>query len=65
MVNRKAAIITHDKRAYAIYIYVKGIRPHKVEWTKELSECGLDNDPVSINLDFDDNDDIIGIEILY
>jgi uncharacterized protein YuzE len=48
--------VTYDKQADAMYIYMEEIKPKGVDQTISLNE--------DINVDFDKNKKIIGIEIL-
>ena len=51
--------MTYDKEANALYIYIKD----RSECTHSRTETVLD-DEVMINVDYDDNNEVIGIEVL-
>ena len=53
--------ITYDKLADAAYVYLQDIQPGGVAWTYPCDPLEIKG---MINLDFDDNDRLIGIEIL-
>jgi len=48
--------ISYDPQAKALYIYYKDIKPGGVSYTKEAAE--------EVNIDYDKDDNIIGVELL-
>ena len=51
--------MTYDREANALYIYVKDRAECKHSRTETVAD-----DEVMINIDYDDNNEIIGVEIL-
>jgi uncharacterized protein YuzE len=56
--------ITYDKEADAAYIYLIEDKDVKPQWVKHTYSCDPDSVKGMINLDFDENDKLGGIEIL-
>lgn len=56
--------ITYDKNADAIYIYLNSEKQGVSGWVKKTYMCDVDEVGGIINMDFDENNYLSGIEVL-